>query len=59
MQGLSPITMEQCLRLNKAMNENQRDIPAAAGFILRCLTIDPSARPTALELLDDEWLKDV
>ncbi|KAG1790374.1 kinase-like domain-containing protein [Suillus variegatus] len=48
-------TIENCLRLYNGMEE--KDIPPAAAFIRRCLTIDPRARPTALELLDDEWLK--
>lgn len=52
---LFPSTIENCLRLYNVMEE--KDIPPAAAFIRRCLTIDPRARPTALELLDDEWLK--
>ena len=38
---------------------DEKEIAPAATFIRKCLTIDPRARPTALELLDDEWLKDV
>jgi serine/threonine-protein kinase SRPK3 len=53
---LVPQTIEECIRPYKVLDE--KDIPAAAKFIRKCLTIDPSARPTALELLDDEWLKD-
>jgi serine/threonine-protein kinase SRPK3 len=35
---------------------NKADIASVTVFIRRCLTIDPSVRPSALELLDDEWL---
>ena len=54
MHNLFPSEIEECLRPYKVMDE--KDIPHAATFIRRCLTIDPRARPTALELLDDEWL---
>lgn len=47
--------MESCLRAYKVMDE--KDIAPAAAFIRKCLTIDPHERPTALELLEDEWLK--
>lgn len=49
------MSIEDYLRSRETMGE--RDIGSAAAFIRRCLTIDPSARPTALELLGDEWLK--
>ncbi|OCH86861.1 kinase-like protein [Obba rivulosa] len=35
----------------------QNDVEAAARFIRRCLIIDPYGRPTAQELLADEWLQ--
>ncbi|KAH7905119.1 kinase-like domain-containing protein [Hygrophoropsis aurantiaca] len=54
---LFPRPIEQCMRNYNVMDEE--DIPAAAAFARRCLTIDPGARPSALELLDDEWLGDV
>ncbi|KAH7903737.1 kinase-like domain-containing protein [Hygrophoropsis aurantiaca] len=54
---LFPQTIEQCIAPYKRV-ENQ-DIAAAAAFIRRCLTIDPSVRPSASELLQDEWLSDV
>jgi serine/threonine-protein kinase SRPK3 len=53
---LFPSAIEQCLRAYKVMDEKQ--IPPAATFIRRCLTIDPRERPTSLELLNDDWLKD-
>ena len=57
MHNLFPKAIEICLRAYKVMDE--KEITPAAIFIQKCLTIDPRARPTALELLDDEWLKDV
>ncbi|KAH7910212.1 kinase-like domain-containing protein [Hygrophoropsis aurantiaca] len=54
---LSPRPIEDCMRIYNVLNEE--DIPAAAAFARRCLTVDPGARPSALELLDDEWLRDV
>jgi len=56
-EDLSPSSIEECLRSQNIMSE--KDIPAAANFIRRCFIIDPRQRPTALDLLDDEWLKDV
>lgn len=53
--NLIPQTMESCLRAYKVMDE--KDIAPAAAFIRKCLTIDPHERPTALELLNDDWLK--
>ncbi|THH03876.1 hypothetical protein EW146_g10325 [Bondarzewia mesenterica] len=52
---LFPRTIEECMNHYAILDE--KDIPVAAAFIRRCLTIDPGARPTALELLGDEWLK--
>ncbi|KAG1901461.1 kinase-like domain-containing protein [Suillus fuscotomentosus] len=52
--NLIPQAMESCLRAYKVMDE--KDIAPAAAFIRKCLTIDPHVRPTALQLLDDEWL---
>lgn len=53
--NLIPQAMESCLRAYKVMDE--KDIAPAAAFIRKCLTIDPHERPTALELLNDDWLK--
>jgi len=55
--NLFPKEIEKCLRAYQVMDE--KEITPAATFMRKCLTIDPRARPTALELLDDEWLKDV
>jgi len=33
------------------------DVPGVAAFMRRCLVLDPTLRPSALELLNDEWLK--
>ena len=57
MHNLTPSALERCLLAYKVMDE--KEIVPAATFMRRCLTIDPCARPTAVELLDDEWLKDV
>jgi serine/threonine-protein kinase SRPK3 len=35
------------------------DVLATAAFIERCLRLDPKNRPSAEELLEDEWWKDV
>ena len=32
--------------------------PEGINFIKRCLTIDPMSRPTAVELLDHEWMQE-
>jgi serine/threonine-protein kinase SRPK3 len=45
--------------LDKYNRLKPEELAPAANFIRRCLTIDPSARPTAKELLEDEWLNDV
>ncbi|KAG1744912.1 uncharacterized protein EDB91DRAFT_1345806 [Suillus paluster] len=52
--NLFPNPIESFLRTYHNMDET--DILPAAAFIRRCSTIDPRARPTALELLEDEWL---
>jgi serine/threonine-protein kinase SRPK3 len=52
-----PRSIDECLRFYRLLDEAQ--IAPAAAFIQRCLTIDPDVRPSALELLNDEWLRDV
>ena len=37
-------------------NPDDKDIIAMADFMKRCLTIDPDACTSALELLKDGWL---
>lgn len=32
--------------------------PKGINFIKRCLTIDPMSRPTAVELLDHDWMQE-
>ncbi|TDL24708.1 kinase-like protein [Rickenella mellea] len=54
---LFPRTIAECVANYKHVDS--KDVGPAAKFILRCLTIDPSARPSASELLLDEWLSDV
>lgn len=53
---LRPSSIEDCLRAYKLLDE--ADIVPAATFMRRCLTIDPTVRATARELLEDGWLKD-
>lgn len=38
---------------------NREDVPGAAAFIRRCLTLDSALRPTAQELLHDTWLESI
>lgn len=54
---LFPRTIEECLAHYERVGN--RDIAPAAAFIRRCLTIDPSIRPSASELLQDGWLDGV
>ncbi|KIM44308.1 hypothetical protein M413DRAFT_433710 [Hebeloma cylindrosporum] len=51
---LFPRTVEQCIAHYNRVAD--KDIAPTAAFIRRCLTIDPSTRPSASELLRDEWL---
>jgi serine/threonine-protein kinase SRPK3 len=53
---LFPQSIESCLANYLVLGEDE--VAGIAGFMRRCLTIDPSARPTASELLEDNWLKD-
>jgi serine/threonine-protein kinase SRPK3 len=54
---LFPRTIEECMAQYKHIDD--KDIAPAATFIRRCLTIDPSVRPSASELLQDEWFGNV
>ncbi|KAM6497257.1 Protein kinase-like domain containing protein [Amanita muscaria] len=47
-------SLEAILRSLEAVDEI--DIPGAAAFMRRCLTLDPKLRPSAQELLKDSWL---
>ncbi|PAV15003.1 serine kinase Sky1 [Pyrrhoderma noxium] len=37
--------------------ETMGELERTAAFIQRCLTVDPRLRPSAVELLEDSWLK--
>ncbi|EKM77126.1 hypothetical protein AGABI1DRAFT_122191 [Agaricus bisporus var. burnettii JB137-S8] len=50
-----PSPIEDLFRALGALKEEE--IPGAANFIRRCLTLDPRLRPSAQELLNDHWLK--
>ncbi|KAI0265562.1 kinase-like domain-containing protein [Gloeopeniophorella convolvens] len=52
-----PGSIEDELRSRTTLDE--KDILATGAFLRRCLTIDPSRRPTALQLLDDDWFEGV
>jgi hypothetical protein len=52
-----PHGLENCITDYKHINK--ADIASAAVLIQCCLTINPSVQPSALELLDDEWLHGV
>ncbi|KDR73028.1 hypothetical protein GALMADRAFT_281220 [Galerina marginata CBS 339.88] len=54
---LFPRTIEECIAHYGCLED--KDIVPAATFIRRCLTIDPSLRPSASELMQDEWLSDI
>jgi hypothetical protein len=47
-------SLKDCIADYKHLNKAV--IASAAVFIQCCLTVDPSVQPSALELLDDEWL---
>ncbi|XP_006463037.1 hypothetical protein AGABI2DRAFT_119847 [Agaricus bisporus var. bisporus H97] len=53
--NLQPTPFENFFRILQVLNEDE--IPGVTGFIRKCLTLDPRLRPTAQELLNDEWLK--
>ncbi|EMD35518.1 hypothetical protein CERSUDRAFT_116256 [Gelatoporia subvermispora B] len=48
-------SIRDILHRNPALTEH--DTADAEHFIRRCLTIDPKMRPTARDLLSDDWLK--
>ncbi|KAF7761326.1 hypothetical protein Agabi119p4_10735 [Agaricus bisporus var. burnettii] len=54
-EHFQPSPIEDLFRVLGALKEEE--IPGAANFIRRCLTLDPRLRPTAQELLNDQWLK--
>jgi serine/threonine-protein kinase SRPK3 len=56
-KGFVPIGLEEILRRLKAADDDE--IPGIAGFMGRCLTLDPAERPDAQELLKDPWLAGV
>jgi serine/threonine-protein kinase SRPK3 len=53
----TPTSLEGLLTFTGAVSPS--DIPHIAAFLHRCLAIDPAARPSALELLNDPWFSDV
>ena len=51
-----PISLERIFRKIVPDPIDDNEVPGAARFMRRCMTLDPSLRPTAEALLDDEWL---
>lgn len=49
-----PTPLEDFFQCLKVLDEDE--IPGAVDFIQKCLTLDPKLRPTAQELLKDDWL---
>ncbi|KAG9004998.1 hypothetical protein FRB90_010615 [Tulasnella sp. 427] len=54
---LGPLSMIEYLQ--KWSKANMEELEKSWTFISKCYTLDPAKRPTAAELLGDEWLKDV
>ncbi|KAI0633931.1 kinase-like domain-containing protein [Trametes polyzona] len=50
------ITLDQWLPPRMEPETSSSEIAATLRFVRRCLTIDPTERPTAAELLADSWL---
>ncbi|KIJ92047.1 hypothetical protein K443DRAFT_459647 [Laccaria amethystina LaAM-08-1] len=50
----APCPLEDISRGLEAVDE--KELPGTAGFLRRCLTLDPKLRPSAQELLKDSWL---
>lgn len=54
---LGPLSMIEYLqKWNKA---DEAELEKAWAFVKKCYTLDPAERPSAAELLKDEWLQDV
>jgi len=54
-EGVRPASLENNIRDLQAVDED--DVLGVAGFIRRCLVLDPALRPSAKELLKDDWLR--
>ena len=52
---LQPTSLEDILRGMEVVAE--QDIPPLARFLRRCFALDPGSRPSAQELLEDDWLR--
>ncbi|KAI0633936.1 kinase-like domain-containing protein [Trametes polyzona] len=54
--------LTRCLQMDDHFDSadvesDTRELEAACTFLRRCFTIDPECRPTAAQLLEDEWLQ--
>ena len=56
MTDFTPSSLEEILASVGVVNPS--DLPHITAFLRRCLAIDPAARPSVLELLNDPWLSD-
>jgi len=54
-EAFSPIILEDWVRKGSP-SLAEEDVQGLAAFLRRSFTLDPEARPTAEELLKDEWL---
>jgi serine/threonine-protein kinase SRPK3 len=52
-----PTNLEEILYGLGTVQED--DVPGVAAFMRRCLALDPTSRPSALQLLNDKWLEDL
>ncbi|KAI0630564.1 kinase-like protein [Trametes polyzona] len=52
----NPVPLEYWLAAVLDSPMSARDIADSSRFVRRCLAIDPTARPTTAELLEDPWL---
>jgi len=52
-----PYTVESFIQ-HFVPDMSEEEAKAAATFLRRCITLDPQARPSAEDLLQDPWLMD-
>ena len=50
--------LETCIR-DSGCPASEEDVAGASALMRKCLRFNPSERPSALELLQDPWLKEI